>query len=26
VWLALWVVYVLFVLRHFPRVQTARAT
>ena len=26
VWLALWLVYVLFVMRHFPRVQTARAT
>ncbi len=23
VWFALWVVYVLFVIRHFPRVQTA---
>jgi hypothetical protein len=23
-WLALWLVYVLFVIRHFPRVQTAR--
>jgi hypothetical protein len=23
-WLALWLVYVLFVSRHFPRVQTAR--
>ena len=24
VWLALWLVYVLFVVRNFPRVQTAR--
>ena len=24
VWFALWLVYVLFVLRHFPRVRTAR--
>src|SRR5262245_46062995 len=24
VWFALWLVYVLFVMRHFPRVQTAR--
>ena len=24
VWLALWLVYVVFVVRHFPRVQTAR--
>ncbi len=24
VWFALWLVYVLFVIRHFPRVQTAR--
>jgi hypothetical protein len=23
VWFALWLVYVLFVIRHFPRVQTA---
>jgi len=23
-WLALWLVYVLFVIRYFPRVQTAR--
>ena len=23
-WFALWLVYVLFVIRHFPRVQTAR--
>lgn len=23
-WLALWLVYLLFVIRHFPRVQTAR--
>jgi hypothetical protein len=23
-WLSLWLVYTLFVLRHFPRVQTAR--
>ena len=23
VWLALWLVYLLFVIRHFPRVQTA---
>jgi MFS family permease len=23
-WFALWLVYVLFVMRHFPRVQTAR--
>jgi hypothetical protein len=23
-WLALWLVYVLFVIRNFPRVQTAR--
>ena len=26
VWFALWLVYVLFVLRHFPRVRTARNT
>lgn len=26
VWLALWLVYVLFALRHFPRVQTARTS
>ena len=24
VWFALWLVYLLFVIRHFPRVQTAR--
>ena len=24
-WLALWLVYVLFVIRYFPRVQTARS-
>lgn len=24
VWLALWLLYLLFVIRHFPRVQTAR--
>ena len=24
VWFALWLVYVLFVIRHFPRVQSAR--
>jgi hypothetical protein len=24
VWLALWLVYVIFVIRYFPRVQTAR--
>ena len=24
VWFALWLLYVLFVIRHFPRVQTAR--
>ena len=24
VWLALWLVYILFAARHFPRVQTAR--
>ena len=23
-WFALWLIYVLFVIRHFPRVQTAR--
>ena len=23
-WFALWLVYVFFVIRHFPRVQTAR--
>ena len=23
-WFALWLVYVLFVIRHFPRIQTAR--
>jgi uncharacterized membrane protein (DUF485 family) len=26
VWFALWLVYVLFVIRNFPRVQTARKT
>ena len=26
VWFALWLVYVLFVIRHFPRVQTTRKT
>ena len=25
-WFALWLVYLLFVARHFPRVQTARKT
>jgi len=25
-WFALWLVYVLFVIRYFPRVQTARKT
>jgi hypothetical protein len=24
VWFALWLVYLLFVIRYFPRVQTAR--
>jgi hypothetical protein len=24
IWFALWLVYLLFVIRHFPRVQTAR--
>lgn len=24
VWFALWLVYLLFVIRNFPRVQTAR--
>jgi hypothetical protein len=24
IWLALWLVYLLFVIRHFPRVQSAR--
>jgi hypothetical protein len=24
VWFALWLVYMLFVIRYFPRVQTAR--
>lgn len=25
-WFALWLVYLLFVMRHFPRVQTARSS
>ena len=26
VWLALWLAYVLFLIRNFPRVQTARSS
>ena len=26
VWLALWLVYLLFVIRYFPKVQTPRAS